>query len=367
MRLEIDKASRVSRSKGYLQPYVKCAGPMSSAIMRRLFFVAALACIGPSVAAAATGPLTLLRTVPIPGITGGDFDHFAIDERGGRLYVAAEGHHSIETFDRATGNYVGSIGGFTTPHTIVFDARTHQLVVADGGDSSVKFVDGTTHRIVTRLALATPPDAGLLDAATGRFYVARSGRDARRPDSILSVISLASRLVLSETTLPADNLESMALDRAHDRLYVNMRDKDRIGIVGLSPLRFERSFGARGMHRNTPLRFDAASKRLFVAGRVPGRFVAIDATTERTVAVLPSVSTVDDMSYDPLQHRIYVSGAGGLAVYAIRTPDRYRLLATYPTLGGKTSTLDASQRRFYVVHTKTTRILSGLQIFRVNP
>ena len=311
-------------------------------------------------------PLTLLQTIPIPGIAGGDFDHFAVDRAGNRLFVAAEVHRSIETFDLSTGAWQRSLGGVRTPHTIAFSAALRELIVADGGDSSVKIFDATGRTLVARIPLAGPPDAGLYDAANQLFYIGNGGRPAKRADSTISVISLRSRREIARIRVPANNLESMAIDRARGVLYVNMRDKDRIGIVDLKGNAFVRSFSVRGMHLNTPMQYDAADHRLIVAGRKPGRLVAIDTDTRRAVAIVKSVETVDEMSYDAAHHRVYVSGASGLDVYRQDGPDRYRLLGSYDTLGGKTSTLVPSLGEFFVVHTRAGKIQAGLQLYRVN-
>jgi hypothetical protein len=71
------------------------------------------------------------------------------------------------------------------------------------------------------------------------------------------------------------------------------------------------------------------------------------------------------MTYDATARRIYVSGAGGLDVFAQDPADRYRLLARYDTQGGKTSIEVRSLRRFYVVHTKTGATAAGLQVFAI--
>ncbi len=43
-------------------------------------------------------PLILVQTVVLPGITG-DFDHFAIDVKGKRLFLAGEDHKTVEVID----------------------------------------------------------------------------------------------------------------------------------------------------------------------------------------------------------------------------------------------------------------------------
>jgi hypothetical protein len=47
-------------------------------------------------------PLKLIATTPMPGFTG-DFDHFGLDLKGNRLFLAAEEHKTVEVFDLRTG------------------------------------------------------------------------------------------------------------------------------------------------------------------------------------------------------------------------------------------------------------------------
>ena len=56
-------------------------------------------------------PLKLIKTAPMPGFTG-DFDHFGLDVKGNRLFLAAEEHKSVEVFDLRTGERIQSIDGF---------------------------------------------------------------------------------------------------------------------------------------------------------------------------------------------------------------------------------------------------------------
>src|SRR6202011_6203152 len=44
-------------------------------------------------------PLKLLQTIPIPGLKDGDFDHFAADLAGHRLFLTAEKNSAVEVFD----------------------------------------------------------------------------------------------------------------------------------------------------------------------------------------------------------------------------------------------------------------------------
>src|SRR3981081_2292565 len=94
---------------------------------------AALSCTAFSATSSeAAAPLRLIKTVDLPGVEG-DFDHFAVDLKGNRLFLAAEEHHTVEVFDLHSGKPIYSIKGFDTPHSILYLPDTDKLFDIDGG------------------------------------------------------------------------------------------------------------------------------------------------------------------------------------------------------------------------------------------
>lgn len=86
-------------------------------------------------------PLTLVATTPLPEISG-DFDHFAVDLKRGRLISAAEEHHTLEIFDLKTGKHLQSIAGFKAPHSIAYVPEKDEFFITDGEDSSCIILAG---------------------------------------------------------------------------------------------------------------------------------------------------------------------------------------------------------------------------------
>src|ERR1700737_4019904 len=78
--------------------------------MKHYLFAATLAFCLPFSPAWAAGnqPVRLVSTTPLPEISGGDFDHFAADLKGNRLYVVAEEYGSIEVFNLRSGEHLPS-------------------------------------------------------------------------------------------------------------------------------------------------------------------------------------------------------------------------------------------------------------------
>jgi hypothetical protein len=99
----------------------------------------------------------------------------------------------------------------------------------------------------------------------------------------------------------------------------------------------------------------------------PGMLFVLDSNSGKLITTFKTVNVSDDMTFNAAHHRLIVSGADGLDVFAQENPDQYRLVQHVDTLGGKTSVYVPSLKRFYVVHTKGEQAPeAGLQIFKVN-
>jgi DNA-binding beta-propeller fold protein YncE len=317
--------------------------------------------------------VTLLSTTYLPEIIG-DFDHFAVDLKRNHLFVSAEVHHSIEMFDLKTGAHLQSIGGFKTPHSVAFAPEKDELLVADGGDSALILLSGDDFHRIDRVQLidgsatgkGDSPDAAYYDAANRLYYIGNGGISANLPDSEIAVFSVDQGKLIDKIPIPGNNLESMGIDDIHHRLYVNIRDKQQIGVVDLVTKKVIATWTALGLQKNTALAVDEKNERIFVAGRNPGIFYVFD-HNGKVVGQKPCANINDDMTWDPVLKRVYVSGTQGLSIFHQDSPDNYTNIADIPTNGGKTSFYVPQVKQFYVVHPKTDVDIAGLLVYRVNP
>lgn len=85
------------------------------------------------------------------------------------------------------------------------------------------------------------------------------------------------------------------------------------------------------------------------------------------VSQLPCADVNDDMTYDPMLKRVYISGSQGLSIFRQDSPDKYTELLRIPTNGAKTSIYVPSEKLFFAAHPKGVLDDAGLLVFRVNP
>jgi hypothetical protein len=337
-----------------------------------LTLACAVAMASQTAAVGEASPVTLVRTIYMPEIIG-DFDHFTVDLKRGHLFVSAEVHHSVEMFDLKTGDHLQSIGGFKTPHSIAFAAEKDELMVADGGDSSLVLLSGEDFHRMDRIQLidgsatgkGDSPDAAYYDAANRLYYIGNGGVSANLPDSQISIFSVDQGKLIGSISIPGNNVESMGVDSPHHRLYVNIRDKHQVGVVDLQTGNVINTWTTPDLNANTALAVDPQHERIFVAGRKPGIFYVFD-RDGKVVAQKPCVNINDDMTWDPVLQRVYVSGTQGLSIFHQDSADTYTEIANIPTNGGKTSYYVPQVNQFFVVHPKTDVDIAGLLVYRVN-
>ncbi|TDY16678.1 DNA-binding beta-propeller fold protein YncE [Paraburkholderia sp. BL6665CI2N2] len=312
-------------------------------------------------------PLTVLSTTPLPQVTGGDFDHFAADLSRARLYVPAEKYRSIEVFQLPNGEHLASVKTVAkSPHKILLANGGKKLLIADAGDSNVRVVDTTSFRVDKVIPLEPEPDSGVADRKSGIFYVGNGGAQSRRDSAYISMISLANDAVVGRIDVPAGQLKAMVIDHATQRLFVNMRDKNEVGVIDLNTRKLTNIWHVPGPGRNSAMAFDPKSGRLFIGSRNPGKLFVLDASDGSVIQTLGIVNISDDMTFDPQHRRLYVTGAAGLDVVKEAGPDNYVIEQHVDTLGGKTSIYIPSLNRFYVVHTKGPQAAeAGLQVMSV--
>src|ERR1700674_2090840 len=117
-------------------------------------------------------PLKLVQKIPMPNVKG-RLDHFGVDLKGQRLFVAALGddQNTVEVIDLKAGKWISSIPGQSKPQGIFYSSAFNKLFVANGTDGTCKIFAGDTFKLVDSLPLGTDADHVGYDATTKILYV----------------------------------------------------------------------------------------------------------------------------------------------------------------------------------------------------
>jgi DNA-binding beta-propeller fold protein YncE len=304
-----------------------------------------------TVLAQGKAPLRLVRSIPMRGFEGCDFDHFDADIRGNRLFLAAEDHNTVEIFNLRTGKHLRSISGFEHPHAIVFLPDSNRFIVTDGGKAfgRCNLLSGDTYQIIDTIKLPPGADNAVLDPRTKYCYVENHGSDPSGNSNLLSIIDTKDFKHIGDITLPGRNSQAMAIEHSGKRLFINLAATNEVGTVDLQTRRVIARWPVPGASVQDALALDEANHRVFIACRKPPRFIAFDTETGKVLANLPCVAVNDDMFYDAAHKRIYVMGDGTTSVFAEQDPDHFEHVAEIPTgFQGKTGLLVPELNRVYI-------------------
>jgi YVTN family beta-propeller protein len=316
-----------------------------------MFIILGLFTVWPLCIAAQTKePLKLAATIPLPGLKDGDFDHFAPDVDGHRLFLTDEENDKVDVLDTATNRRIHTIEDAKAPHAILYRKDVKKLFVVEGDASAVKVYDSDSYKPLGEIKLSIDADSIAYDPATNYLYVVNGGREAHTPYSLISVLDTNAAKKLRDIKIDSNHVEAMVLEKSGPRLFCNITGQNAVGVID----RNKNSTSAiwqlpAGDQANVAMAFDEADHRLFVATRNPGKLVVLNSDSGKVVADLPAVGMVDDAAYDATHKRIYLAGDGQLDVFEQKDADHYSLLGHVPgSFRAKTGIFVPELNRYYL-------------------
>jgi DNA-binding beta-propeller fold protein YncE len=294
-------------------------------------------------------PLHLVQTLTMEKGVTGRFDHMAVDIQGGRLFLTAADHHSIQIFDLKSGTWMRSVTGLGKPAGIVYVPETNRVLFSDGA-GSFNVLDAASYKIVGTVKLMGDADSVGFDRDANIMYVVNGGKDVKETFSRLTIVDTQKQKSLGEIKIDGDRVEAMALERGGPRLFINVTALNKVAVLDRKTRQLITTWELPDAKENVSMAFDEASHRLFVATRQPGKLIVLNSDTGQAVASLPAAGGVDDLAYDAEHKRIYLSaGDGFVNVYQQKTPDSYVAVAQIPTgPGARNSRFVPEQNRLYV-------------------
>jgi DNA-binding beta-propeller fold protein YncE len=295
-------------------------------------------------------PLKLVATIPLPGLPDGDFDHFAPDVDGHRLFLTAEENGKVLVIDTSTNKLVHTIEDLKAPHAILYRKDLKKLFIVDGDAPAVKVYDSDNYQKVGQIAVAIDADSIAFDPATNYLYVVAGGREAHTPYSFISVIDTNSSKKLRDVKINTNHVEAIVLEKSGSRMFANLTGESAVGVLDRNKSTLSATWPLPADDKaNVAMAFDETNRRVFVVTRNPGKLIVLNSDTGKLVADLPAVGMVDDASYDAQHKRIYLAGDQFVDAFEQKDPDHYVLLARIPgSFRAKTGILVPELNRYYL-------------------
>lgn len=319
-----------------------------------LYLLAAITVAASTDTSAPTSPPAADQVLVLQGRTklptySGDFDHFAVDLKGNRLFLAAEDHGTLEVFDLKSVKHLKSVTGFETPHSIFLIPQIHKILVTDSS-ATIKLLDDQTLAPAGTITLHPGADSIGYDSASGHLFIVTGGKDVKMKESWLEEIDPVTSKKIGETHFDADHVESMAVEQHGSHIYINVTDKNELDVIDKGTHQITARWPIHEAEQNALAQLDEVTHRLFIVARKPGKCIVLNTATGASMASFEAPGHVDAEIFDEPNHRVYAPGGDGyIAVYAEKDAEHFVELAQVPSAAGaKTAILVPELRRLYV-------------------
>ena len=276
--------------------------------------------------------LSLDSRIALPDVKG-RIDHFSVDVRGERLFVAAVENHTVEVIDLKSGQRVHTIADLAEPQGVFYDPAMNHLFVACGLDGVTTIFDATSFQPVGTVKFPDDADNIRHDPRNKGVIVGFAGAKQLRKRETgkggLGFIDPNGKKT-GEVVIDA-HPESFQLEKSGKRIFVNVPEKKEIEVIDAT----KRSVLARwpvSAENNVPMALDEADHRLMIGVWKPAQLLVFDTETGKQVAAGEIAGKTDDLFYDPARHKVYVlTSLGYLEVFKQKDADHYERIARYPT------------------------------------
>jgi DNA-binding beta-propeller fold protein YncE len=284
--------------------------------------------------------LTLSKVIAMPEVKG-RIDHMDVNLKDQLLYIAALGNNTLEVADLKTGKIIKSINGLDEPQGIGYIPHTHEILVANGGNGDCYFYDAVSYQKKATLHLASDADDVRYDSVERKLYVGYGSGG-------IAIIDPDTHLQTADIKLPA-HPEGFTIDSKNKLLYVNVPDKNMIGVIDLKQGKLVDKWISNNYRANFPISYDAMNRQLFVGYRHPATLLLLKSASGKEITSAPMVEDIDDLYYDSKTSEVFISGGGGFINVFQYENQKVKQIANIPTRKGARTSLLIPELRLYVL------------------
>jgi DNA-binding beta-propeller fold protein YncE len=284
-----------------------------------------------------------LGFVELPAHTKpGGFDHAAVHEPTGRIYVAHTANGAIDVIDVEARKYLGSIGGLTGVAGALIALAPDLIFTSNRGENTVAIATLDDVASLRKVPVGIRPNGLAYDARRGRLLVAHVGDPGIAGSHTVSSVDVRTQQRIADLPV-AGRTRWTVYDPVADAYHVNIADPPQITVLDAGdPIRVRRvvpipHVGPHGLDINV------ARRRLFCACDA-GIVVEIHADTGEILHAERIAGVPDVVFLDVGLNHLYIA-IGDPGVIEVFDTKPLRRLETIPTeAGAHTLSFDAGRR-----------------------
>jgi DNA-binding beta-propeller fold protein YncE len=294
-----------------------------------------------------------------------------VDVKRKRLFVAGLENGSVEVVDLGAGRWIRSIPGFKKPQGIAYVPTLNKLFVASGDDGMLRVFASDSLELLDSIKLDLGPNRVTYDPRKKLLYVGYGGKDAGKDYGQVGIIDAQTDRHVADIQVPARPAE-LLLDKSGQTLFVFVSIASQVQVVDTKTRQIVATWTVSSQ-RNGDGAFDEATHRLFMGTRTPPQMIAMNSSSGKEVAHLPTVDGMDGVYFDATERRIYISGGrdegvGYVFVYQQKDADHYENIAKIPTQpGAGTSFWSPELHRYYIAAPAHENEGAAILVFEPQP
>jgi len=239
-----------------------------------------------------------------PHVKAGGFDHAAVHDPTGRIYVAHTANDAVDVIDISAHRYVRSIpdlpavaGALVADPDLVFTSNR--------GENTVGLFTTADDARVDKVAVGMRPNGLAYDPLRARLLVAHVGDPSVVDSFTVSVIDVRARKRIADLAVPGRTRWAI-YDPVGDAFHVNIADPPQIiAVESADPVRIRRvaAIPQAGPHG---LDIDVRRRRLFCACDA-GVLVVVDADSGKLVESHAISGVPDVVFFNAALGHLYVA------------------------------------------------------------
>jgi DNA-binding beta-propeller fold protein YncE len=271
----------------------------------------------------------------------GGFDHAAVHEPTGRIYVAHTANDAVDIIDIEARKYLGSVGNLAGVAGALVAPEPDLLLTSNRGENTVGILRLDDVAMVHKIAVGVRPNGLAHDSRRARLLVAHVGDPGIPGSYTVSIVDVRTRQRISDVPV-AGRTRWAVYDPIADVYHVNIADPPQIVVIEAGdPVGIRRvvAMPHAGPHG---LDLDVSRRRLFCACDA-GVLLEIHADSGAILGAEPIAGVPDVVFLDVARNRLYVA-IGEPGVIDLFDTVRLRRHETVPTeSGAHTLSFDAAR------------------------
>ena len=299
---------------------------------------AALLGFSPHAVAQTANQYQFLKDIPVGG--EGGWDYLTVDSKGRRLYVSHATKVVVIDLDKET--VVGEITNTPGVHGLAVAPELGRGFTSNGGENKSSIVDLKTLQTLSRVETGQNPDGMLYEPSRQEVYMFNG-----RGQSATVFAAKTGELI---ATIPLQGKPEFAVaDPKTGRVYNNLEDKSEVAVIDTGTHKVVNRWPINPGEEASGMAIDLAHDRLFL-GCGNKQMIMMDSTTGKVVTAVPIGSGVDANAFDPGTQLAFAScGDGTVTIAHEDSPDKLTVVQTLKTKPrAKTMTLDPQTHKIYL-------------------